>query len=97
MNMQAMMKEAQKMQKEITKVKEETNEKIFTNTKSFVDVELNGKKEVLKIKINKESLDNDDIEILEDLIVLVINETMDEIEKELESKLGKFGMGSLGF
>jgi len=97
MNMQNMMQQAQKMQKEITKVKGEIDEKKFSNTKSFVEVDVNGKKEIMKIKINKESLDKDDIEALEDLIILSINEAFKEIDKELDSKLGKFGMGSLGF
>jgi hypothetical protein len=97
MNMQSMMQQAQKMQKEIARVKDEVDEKIFVNSKSFVEVKVNGKKELLDIKINKNTLDKDDIEALEDLVKLSVNETFKEIDKELDSKLGKFGMGSLGF
>lgn len=97
MNMQAMMQQAQKLQKEISKIKEEINEKTFENTKSFVKVVVNGKKEVLKIEINKESFDKDDIEAIEDLITLSLNEAFKEVDKESETKLSKYGMGSLGF
>ncbi len=97
MNMQAMMQQAQKLQKEISKIKEEINEKTFENTKSFVKVVVNGKKEVLKIDINKESFDKDDIEAIEDLITLSLNEAFKEVDKESETKLSKYGMGSLGF
>ena len=97
MNMQAMMQQAQKMQREITKAKEEIESKKFNNSRNFVEVEINGKKEILNIKINKSSLDEEDIEILQDLILISLNETFKQVDKELESKLGKYNLGSLGF
>jgi len=97
MNMQAMMQQAQKIQKEITKAKTEVEEKTFTTMKSFVEVSVNGKKEVLKVKINSENLDKEDIEVLEDLILVCLNDAFSQVDKELESKLGKYNLGSLGF
>lgn len=97
MNMQAMMQQAQKIQKEISKIKEELNEKTFEASKSFVTVTINGKKEILKIKINKDSFDKEDVEMLEDLVMVAANDAFKEVDKETESKLGKYGMGSLGF
>lgn len=96
MNMQAMMQQAQKIQKEISKIKEEINEKTFESSKSFVSVQVNGKKEITKIKIDKEELDKEDIEMLEDLVTVVINQAFKEVDKESETKLGKYGIGSLG-
>ena len=97
MNMQAMMQQAQKLQKEIAKAKEEIEEKTFTSSKSFVEVTVSGKKEVLKININNESLDKDDIEMLEDLILVSLNDAFNQVDKELDSKLGKYNLGSFGF
>lgn len=97
MNMQAMMQQAQKLQKEITKVKEEIENKEYSVSKSFVEIIINGKKELKKIKIDKDSLDKEDIEILEDLIMVSINEAIAKVDEEMNQKLGKYGMGSLGF
>ncbi len=97
MNMQAMMQQAQKMQREISKAKEEVEAKVFTSTKSFVEVSVNGKKEVQTIKINSETLEKEDIEMLEDLILVSLNDALKQVDKELESKLGKYNLGSIGF
>lgn len=97
MNMQAMMQQAQKMQREITKAKNEVETKTFVSSKSFIEVSVNGKKEVLKIKINNESLEKEDIEVLEDLILVCLNDAFAQVDKELESKLGKYNLGSIGF
>jgi DNA-binding YbaB/EbfC family protein len=97
MNLQAMMQQAQKLQKDMMKEKQQIEEKIFNYKQSFVEVEANGKKEILKIKIDKEaSLEKDDLEMLEDMIVLAINETFKQIDKETEQRMGKFGSGLSG-
>ncbi len=97
MNMQAMMQQAQKMQREITKAKEEVESKTFVVSKSLVEVSVNGKKEVLRIKISNDNITKEDIEVLEDLILVSLNEAFGQVDKELESKLGKYNLGSLGF
>ena len=91
MNMQAMMQQAQKLQKEMMKAKKEIDEKSYTSTESFVTVEMKGTKEVVKVKIDVDNLDKDDIEILEDLICVAVNNNINQIEKETESKMGRFG------
>lgn len=91
MNIQAMMQQAQKIQKDILKAKKEVEEKTYVCTQSFVTVETKGTKEITKITINQESLDKEDIEILQDLIVIAANENIKSINKDTESKLGKFG------
>lgn len=91
MNMQAMMQQAQKIQRDIMKSKKEIENKTYVCTQSFVTVETKGTKEITKITINQDSLDKDDIEILQDLIVIAANENIKAINKDTESKLGKFG------
>lgn len=96
MNIQAMMKQAQKLQKEIMDAKEEINSKIYESTSSFVTAKLKGTKEVVEIKIDKETLDQDDVEILQDLLVVAINETIKKIDKETDEKIGKYTQGMPG-
>ena len=91
MNMQAMMQQAQKLQRYMMKAKNEIDEKKFTSTQGFLTIEMKGNKEVTSVKIDKENLDKDDIEMLEDLISLAVNDNVKKIEKETESKMGKFG------
>jgi len=96
MNIQAMMQQAQKLQKEIMKVKDEINNKTYEATNSFVSIKLKGTKELLEVKIDSDSLDRDDIEMLQDIIVVAINEAIKKIEKETEEKLGKYTQGMPG-
>ena len=91
MSMQAMMQQAQKLQRDMMKAKNEIDEKKFTSTQGFLTIEMKGTKEVASVKIDKENLDKDDIEMLEDLISLAVNDNVKKIEKETESKMGKFG------
>ncbi len=91
MNMQAMMQQAQKLQRDMMKAKNEIDEKKFTSTQGFLTIEMKGTKEITSVKIDKENLDKDDIEMLEDLISLAVNDNIKKIEKETESKMGKFG------
>ena len=59
MNMQNLMAQAQRMQKEIMNKKEEINKQEFVGNSQGVEVTVNGKKEVLSIKINNEMKDED--------------------------------------
>jgi len=95
MNMQAMLKQAQKMQKDMMKTQEEINEKTFYGESSFVKVELKAGN-VTSIKIDTDSLDKDDIEMLEDMLVVAINEAKGKYDKEMESKMGKYTQGIPG-
>ena len=92
MNMQAMLKQAQNLQKDMLKVKAEIDSKEFVGESSFVKVTMKGSKEVVGVKISVEdSLDKDDIEALEDMLVIAINDANKKIDKYTESKMGKFG------
>lgn len=96
MNIQAMMREAQKLQKEMMKEKDEIDQTIYEGESSFVHVKANGKKEIVEIKISKESLDADDIEMLQDILQVAINETFKKIDSDTEKKMGKYTKGMPG-
>lgn len=97
MNIQAMMKQAQKLQQDMLKTKEEIDSKIFPGKYSFVEVQVNGKKELLKVTIDKEiKLDKEDREMLEDVMVLAVNDALKKVDAELESKMSKYGSGLAG-
>ena len=92
MNMQAMMKQAQALQKDMLKIKDEVDNTEFVGESSLVKVTVKGTKEVIKVEINaKEGLDSDDIEMLQDMIMVAINQANDKIDETLDSKMGKFG------
>ncbi len=96
MNIQAMMQQAGKLQKEILNTKKEIEDKTYSITKEIVSVEVNGKKKIQKIEINKANFQTEDLEILEDMILLATNELFETIDKEMEQKLNKFGPGIKG-
>ena len=96
MNIQAMMKQAQKMQKEMMSAKEEIDNTIFEGKSSFVTVKVKGTKEMESIKIDSESLEKDDIEMLEDMLLVAINDAMKQIDDLTNKKLGKFTQGMPG-
>jgi len=96
MNIQALMKQAQKMQKDVMEAKKQIDNKVFEIEKSFVTIKAKGNKKIESIKINVDSIDKDEVEVLEDLILLAINELNDKIDKETEEKLGKYTSGMPG-
>ena len=91
MNIQALMKQAQSLQKDMLKSKEEIDKIEFTSTKDLVTVKVNGKKEVLKVDIQKDDdFSVDDLEILEDMIMVALNDAFKQVDKETEKKMGKY-------
>lgn len=92
MNIQAMMKQAQAMQKDMLKIKDEVDNTEFTGESSLVKVTVKGTKEVVKVDIDaKDGLDSDDVEMLQDMIMVAINEANKKVDATLEKKMGKFG------
>ena len=97
MNIQAMMKQAQALQRDMLKAKKEIDEKEFVGESSLVKITLLGTKEVKSVKIDSSSdLEKDDIEMLEDMLLVAINDAMKQIDKETEKKLGKYTQGMPG-
>jgi len=89
--MQAMLKQAQAMQKDMLKIKEEIDNTEFVGESSLVSVVLKGTKELVSVKINADSLDSDDVEALQDMIVVAVNQANKKIDDMMEKKMGKFG------
>ena len=96
MNIQAMMKQAQKMQKDMLKTKEEIDSTLFEGKSSFVTVEMKGTKELTQVKIDSDSLDKDEIEMLEDMILVAVNEASKKVDQITEEKMGKYTSGMPG-
>ena len=90
MNIQALMKQAQSLQKDMMKAKEEIDNTLFTGSNSFVTVKVNGKKEVLDIKIDTDSVDKDDIEMLQDILMVALNNAFSGVDKVTEQKMSKY-------
>ena len=92
MNMQAMMKQAQALQRDMLKAKEEVDNTEFVGENSLVKVTVKGTKEVVKVEIDSsESLDKDEIEMLQDMILVAVNEANKKVDAALDKKMGKFG------
>ena len=89
MNMNNLLKQAQKMQADMQKAKELE----ASVGGGAVVVKVNGKKEVVAINIKPEVVDPDDIEMLEDLVVSAVNQAMREIDELQKSQMGKLTGG----
>ena len=94
-NMNNLMKQAQKMQKQMEESQKELETKEFTATAGggAVEVTVSGKKEVTKVKLAEEVVDPDDIEMLEDLIVAATNEALRAMEADAQEKMGRLTGG----
>ena len=96
-NMQAMIK---KMQEDMVAKQEELEAREYEVScgGGVVTVKMNGKKEVVSVKLAEEIVDPDDIETLEDLVVAAMNEAIRKVETEASDEMGKItgGLGSLG-
>lgn len=92
-NMQAMMRQAQKMQQDAMRAKEEIESSVFEGNAGgeMVKVEINGKFDLLSVKIKPEAVDVDDIEMLEDLIVASFNDAKSKADEMKRNKMGAFG------
>lgn len=92
MNMQALMKQAQAMQKEITGIKNEIDNSVFEGNSSLVNVKVKGTKEIVEVNFldGAKDLANDDISMLEDMIVLALNDAFAKVDKTTEQKMGKY-------
>lgn len=99
-NMNNLMKQAQKMQKQMEETTKELEEKEVTAAAGggAVEVTVSGKKEVVKVKLQEEVVDPDDIEMLEDLIMAATNEALRQVDEMTQSSMAKItgGFGGMG-
>lgn len=99
-NMNNLMKQAQRMQKQMEEKTKELEDKIWEASAGggAVKVSVTGKKEIASVKIAQEVVDPDDVEMLEDLIVAATNEALRLMEEESSKVMGDItgGLGGLG-
>ena len=96
-NMQKQLAQAQAMQRQIEQIQAELEEKEFTATAGggAISVTANGKKELTALTIEKDVVDPDDVEMLQDLIMAAVNEVMRQVEEASETEMSKV-TGGLG-
>ena len=94
-NMNQMIKQAQKMQDQITELQEDIEARDFTATAGggAVEVTLTGKKTIKALNLKPEVVDPEDIEMLQDLIISAVNEAVNNIETTTESEMSKITGG----
>ena len=86
-NMQGMMKQVQKMQKEF--IGEATNQ--------LVTATFTGDRTMKDLTIKEDVVDPEDVDMLQDLVIMAVNDALVKIEKETEATLGKYTKGMPGF
>ena len=103
-NMQKQLKQLQAMQAEMERTQEELAQREITTTAGggAIEVTINGNKESTKLTIDKDVVDPDDIEMLQDLVMAAVNEAIRQMEELTESEMNKItggfgGMGIPGF
>lgn len=94
-NMNSMIKQAQKMQDEITELQNDIEARDFSATSGggAVEVVVTGAKNIKDLTIKPEVVDKDDVEMLQDLIISAINEAMADVEKTTEEEMNKITGG----
>ena len=97
-NMNQLMKQAQRMQRQMEEAQAQLEETEMTGTAGggVVEVTVSGKKEITKIKIDPEAVDPEDVEMLEDLIMAAANEALRKVDEASAASMSKFS-GGLGF
>lgn len=97
MNINKLMKEAKKMQADMEKSQEELGAKEFEATAGggAITVKVSGSKEIKEIKIQKDVVDPDDVEMLEDLILTCTNEALRKVDAAQAQEMGKFNIPGL--
>ncbi len=90
-----MIKQAQKMQARLAKIQEEMAEKTVEASAGggMVTVTVNGRQEVLSIRIEKEVVDPDDVEMLQDLVVAAVNEALKKAQEMMAEEMAKITGG----
>lgn len=94
-NMNSMIKQAQKMQEQITELQNDIEERDFTATSGggAVEVVVTGKKTLKSLTLKPEVVDPEDIEMLQDLIISAVNEAVNNIEQTTEDEMSKITGG----
>ena len=96
-NMQDVIRQAQKMQEDMAEKQAELEAREYDVSAGggVVNVKINGKREILEVKLAPEIVDPDDVETLEDLVVAAVNEALKKVEADSQEEMSKI-TGSIG-
>ena len=94
-DMNALMRQAQKMQEDMKAKQAELEATEYTASASgeMVTVTMNGKHEIVSVKIKPEAVDPDDVEMLEDLVAAAVNATVAKVDAAANAEMGKLTGG----
>lgn len=94
-NMNQMLKQAQKMQEDITALQTDLEQREFTASVGggAVEIKINGKRNVLDLKIKPEVVDPEDVEMLQDLVMSAFNEAIKNLDETSEAEMSKLTGG----
>jgi len=94
-NMNQMIKQAKKMQEQMAKMQEELQERVLETSVGggAINIKINGRQEILEIKIKPEVIDPDDVEMLEDLIMAGVNEAIKQSQEMVSGEMSKITGG----
>lgn len=91
MNMQNLMMQAKKMQKDLEKAQSELESKVYEGKSQFVTVTMSGKGKLLSVSIDEEDLSSVDREMLEDMLLVAVNSAIDKMDNDKNEKFDKYG------
>ena len=91
MNMQAIMMQAKKMQKDMENKQKELESKFYEGKSQLVTATFSGKNELVSVNINMGEISSDDKEMLEDMIMIAVNDAIKKMEADKQEKFGKYG------
>ena len=97
MNINSLMKEAKKMQADLEKSQTELAAKTFEASAGggAVSVKVNGEKKLIDLKLQKDVVDPDDVEMLQDLIITCLNQAFKQVDDAQASAMGKYNIPGL--
>ena len=95
MNFKQLMKQAQQMQRKVNKVRKEYEEKVFDfeSQQNIITGKMNGKLEIVELNINEEYFNAENKELVQDLLTVTLNETIQKINNDKEDTLNKVTNG----
>ena len=100
MNQAAMIKQAQKMQKDLMEMQQNLEQQTYTASAGggVVTATVSGKRELTELVIDPEAVDPDDVEMLQDMVVAAVNEALRKAEEASAQSMSRLtgGLGGLG-
>ena len=94
-NMQGMMQQMKKLQRDMEKEQQSLEESFFeaTDHQNLVSVKVNGKKELVELTIQEALVDPEDVDMLQDLVIATVNEALSQVDAATQERMGRFTQG----